>query len=60
MGRRSLFQDMPPYFSKMKGKKDMRNETFVSDNARTDQIVRDGDSELVFSFGFLFVWFFST
>ena len=31
-----------------------------SDSARTDQIVRCGDNELVFSFGFLFVWFFVT
>ena len=31
MGKRSLFWDMPPYFSKMKGKKDMRNEIFFSE-----------------------------
>ena len=31
-----------------------------SDSARTDQIVRCGDNELVFSFDFLYVCFFVT
>ena len=47
--------------SEMKGKKRRVRKRFIfSDSARTDQIVRCGDNELVFSFGFLFVWFFVT